>query len=388
MLDRRAEARLRDLSGRFPAVLILGPRQCGKTTLVRMAVRGDYYDLERPSSLQVFLGDPELALGDRKGPVVLDEAQVLPSLFPVIRSLIDQDRRPGRFILLGSVNPDLVRGLSETLAGRVGILELTPFLFPEVERLKKGDFRDLWLGGGFPGACLTRDAGRRRDWLENYLRTFVERDVARQGLRLTPVEMHRLLSMLAHGHGGLLNASSLGRSLGCTYHTVQKILDVLEGHFLVRRLLPWSARLGRRLVKAPKVYLRDSGILHHLLGIETPRQLLESPARGASWEGFLIEQVVSLESLVRPGSRYYFFRTQAGMEIDLVVERGAVRIGCEFKAGLSVGPEDWKWLKAGIDLGVIREGLLVYGGDRSFRIAGGIQAVAAGEVLRNGLRGI
>ena len=385
MLNRRAETRLKELAGQFPAVLILGPRQCGKTTLVRGTVRGDYYDLERPSNLQIFLGDPELALKDRKCPVILDEAQALPSLFPVVRSLIDQDRRPGRFFLLGSVNPDLVRGLSETLAGRVGILELTPFLFGEVDRLKKGDFRDLWLGGGFPGACLTRDAARRRDWLENYVRTFVERDVARQGLRLTPVEMHRLMAMLAHSHGGLFNASSLGRSLGCTYHTVQKILDVLEGHFLIRRIPPWYASLGRRLVKAPKVYLRDSGILHHFLGIETSRQLLESPARGASWEGFLIEQIASLEVLLRPSSRFYFFRTHAGMEIDLVVERGAVRVGCEFKAGVSLGPEDWKWLKSGIDLGVIHEGRLIYGGDHSFRIAEKIEAIPAQEILKKGL---
>lgn len=361
---------------------MLGPRQCGKTTLARHFVAGRYFDLEKPSDLQVFTGDIEYALRQLKGALILDEAQTLPALFPVLRSLIDESRRAnGRFFLLGSVSPELVRNISETLAGRVGILELTPFVYPEVAGRRGVKLETLWQRGGFPDAFLARDAELWLAWQEGYLRTFIERDIARHQLTLSSADVRRLMTMLAHSHGGVLNYSSLGRSLGYSYHTVQNVLDLLEGYFLVRRLAPYHVNLGKRLVKSPKVYIRDSGVLHYLLGIRDMDALVTSPARGNSFEGFMIEQIVALENLHVAGSGFYFFRTHAGAEIDLLIDRGQSRIGFEFKAGVATAPGDWAHLQAGVDDGVIDRGIVVYNGTRTFAVSGKIRVVPATELL-------
>lgn len=384
MLPRNAEPRLKRLARQFPAVLLLGPRQCGKTTLVRHFLEARYFDLEKPSDLQVFAGDAEYALRQFKAPLILDEVHNLPALFPVLRALIDESRRArGRFFLLGSVNPELVRNISESLAGRVGILELTPFLFPEVAGKRGVRLDTLWLRGGFPDAFLTGDPERWRDWQEGYMRTFIERDIARHQLTLSAADVRRFVTMLAHSHAGLLNYSSLGRSLGYSYHTIQNLIDLLEGYFLVRRLQPYHANLAKRLVKSPKVYIRDSGMLHYLLGISTADQLLSSPARGNSFEGFMIQQTTALEHLHRPGSGVYFFRTQVGAEIDLVIDRGQSRIGFEFKAGGTIEPRDWAHLQSGIDDGVIHRGIIAYNGTRRFPVSDCITVAPAGELLAN-----
>lgn len=382
MIPRSAEPRLKKLAAQFPAVIMLGPRQCGKTTLARHFIDARYFDLEKPSDLQVFSGDIEYALRQLKGPLILDEAQTLPSLFPVLRSLIDESRRShGRYFLLGSVSPELVRNISETLAGRVGILELTPFVFPEVAGRRGVKLDTLWLRGGFPDAFLARDSEQWQAWQESYVRTFVERDVARHRLTLSSVEVRRLMTMLAHSNGGLLNYSSLGRSLGYSYHTVQALLDLLEGYFLVRRLAPYHANLGKRLVKSPKAYIRDSGMLHHLLGLRDMDSLITSPARGNSFEGFMIEQIIALENLHGLGTGFYFFRTHTGAEIDLLIDRGQTRIGFEFKAGVATTPEDWVHLQAGIADKVIDRGILVYSGTQSFAASNKIRVMPAPEVL-------
>lgn len=383
MIKRASIAVLRKLAAQFPAVLILGSRQCGKTTLAKDVIGCRYFDLELNSDRQVFEGDPELALRRLSGPIILDEAQVMPSLFPVLRALIDERREEvGRFYLLGSVSPELVQGISETLAGRVGVLDLTPFLYGEVLAAGAEDPVDtLWLRGGYPQAFLASDADARQFMFENYFRTFIERDVTRCGLAFTPQEMRRLLTMLAHLHGGLLNASDLGRSLGVSYHTVQKTMDVLEGFFLARRLTPYHANVGKRLVKAPKVFLRDSGLLHFLLGISSVEGLLSSPVRGRSWEGYIIEQLIAAEELVRRGSQYHFYRTQTGVEIDLLINRGQKRVGYEIKCADSVSPADTKNLRKGIADGIIHEGVVVYHGTRAFPISDAISAVPAAEAL-------
>jgi uncharacterized protein len=385
MIPRLAESRLKALAAQFPAVLTLGARQCGKTTLARHFVDGRYFDLEKPSDLQVFSGDIEFALRRLKGTLILDEAQSLPALFSVLRALIDESRRThGRFFLLGSVSPELVKNISESLAGRVGILELTPLLFAEVAGRKGVTLDSLWVRGGFPEAFQSRGAQKVQEWHENYMRTFIERDVARHRLTLSSVEVRRLMVMIAHSHGGMLNASSFARSLGYTYHTIQKILDLLEGYFLVRRLAPFHANLGKRLVKAPKLYIRDSGILHHLLGIATLDQLLNSPARGNSFEGFLIEQITAQERLHHASSGFYFFRTHAGAEIDLLIDRGQQRIGFEFKAGVATAPRDWANLQAAIDDGVIHRGHVVYCGTRAFPVTDKISVTPASQMLQSG----
>jgi uncharacterized protein len=382
MIPRSAEPALKALAGQFPAVILLGPRQCGKTTLVRHFVDARYFDLERPSDLQVFSGDIEYALQNLKEPLILDEAQTLPALFPVLRSVIDEMRRKnGRFFLLGSVSPGLLTSISESLAGRVGILELTPFIYSEVAGRRGMKLENLWLRGGYPDALLARDPTSWHAWQESYLRTFIERDIARHQLNLSSAEVRRLLTMLAHSHGGLLNNSTLGRSLGYSYHTIQSTIDLFIGYFLIRRLQPFHANVKKRLVKAPKVYLRDSGILHYLLGIGSADQLLASPARGNSFEGFMIQQIAALEDLQNSGSAFYFFRTHTGAEIDLLIDRGSRRVGFEFKAGVTTDPGDWKHLQAGIDEGVIHRGYVVYNGTREFPVSDDISVVPATQIL-------
>jgi uncharacterized protein len=382
MIRRSLEPRLKEVARQFPAILLLGPRQCGKTTLVRHFVAAKYFDLERPADSQVFESDVEYALRRLKGPLILDEAQALPALFPVLRSIIDDARRKsGQYYLLGSVSPALVKGISESLAGRIGILELTPFLYGELAGRRGVDIDALWLRGGYPDAFLAKSIAGWRDWQESYIRTFIERDIARHQLTLSAAAIRRLLTMLAHQHGGLLNHSDLGRSLGCNYHTVQSVIDLFVGYFIVRRLEPYHANIGKRLVKAPKVYLRDSGLLHHLLGIATPDALLASPARGNSFEGFMIQQIAAIEEIHHPGSRFYFFRTHAGAEIDLIIDRGGERIGVEFKAGGAIEARESMNLRRGIEDGVIHRGVIAYQGTRRFEAREGVAVIPAQALL-------
>ena len=334
MRKRWAEARLRQLRRQFPAVLILGARQVGKTTLVQSAFpQAAYCDLEDPALRHLFAEEPAFQLERRAGPegLILDEAQCVPAIFSALRGLIDRHRkRNGRFLLLGSAHPSLIRQVSESLAGRVGILDLDPFTVAEVAgKAPQRALHDLWLRGGFPDAYL----GDFREWWEAYLRTYVERDVPQLGLGADPILLRRLLMMLAHSQGGLLNLSQLGQSLGISYHTVERYVNLLEQTFLVRRLLPYYRNVRKRLVRAPKVYLRDTGLLHHLLNLSTLAELENHPARGASWETFVIEDIIRREKLASPQSQFFFWRTAAGAEIDLVIERGPERFGFEIKAG-------------------------------------------------------
>jgi predicted AAA+ superfamily ATPase len=333
MWPRLATARVRALWKQFPAVLILGARQVGKTTLARQTFpRLPYVDLEEPRLQALFAADPAFQLEEREdGGLILDEAQSVASVFAALRGAIDAQRgRRGRFLLLGSAQPALLTKVSESLAGRVGIVELDALTAKEARRgSPRVGWRGLWLTGGFPDAAR----GDFREWWEAYLRTYVERDLPALGVSAEPLLLRRLLVMLAHQQGGLFNASSLGGSLGVTYHTVQRYVDILEQTFLVRRLTPYSRNIGKRLTKAPKVYLRDTGLLHHLLGIASLDALDSHPVRGASWETFVIEDLLRRERLVHPHGSAHFWRTATGDEADLVLDRGRDRVAFEIKAG-------------------------------------------------------
>ncbi len=330
MFDRLLRSNLAALAQRFPAVALLGARQTGKTTLARAVFAGSaYLDLEDQLTAQRFREDARNALDAIGAPMILDEAQAVPELFAALRGAIDADRRRnGRFIVLGSAQPALVRGIAESLAGRIAVVELDPLTASEAATGEQPrDWRELWLKGGFPDAL--RDS--HREWWEAYLRMVLERDLPQYGVSADPIFLRRLLTMLAHQHGGQLNLSALGGSLGVSYHTIERYVQTLEAVFLVRRLPPYFRNVGKRLTKAPKMYLRDSGLLHHLLSIGSQEELLNHPSRGASWEGFVLEDVLRRERVARPTSQPWYWRTAAGAEIDLLLDRGNSRVAIEIK---------------------------------------------------------
>jgi len=310
---------------RAPVTTLLGPRQCGKTTLARAigSERGaTHFDLESVPD-QRRLENPELVLGSLEGLVVLDEIQRLPELFNALRVLVDRPGNRARFLVLGSASPDIVKNVSQTLAGRTEIVELTGFGLEEI-----GFAADrLWLRGGFPRSFLADSEQDSRAWREGFVRTFLERDVPELGIRIPAVAMRRFSTMLAHFHGQTLNASAIARSLGISDKTVRSYLDILTGAFMVRQLEPWHENLRKRQVKSPKIYFRDSGLLHGLLEIPDRHALLGHPRLGASWEGFALEQVVS--AMGHP--RVYFWSTHGGAELDLFFFQGGERLGMEFK---------------------------------------------------------
>jgi predicted AAA+ superfamily ATPase len=309
-----------------PVVALIGPRQCGKTTLARQlakARRSTYFDLEDPLDLER-LAQPKIALGGLDGLVVIDEVQRRPDLFPVLRVLADQPRRGRRFLILGSASPELLRQGAETLAGRIAVVEMAGFNLGEVGAAAQ---RRLWWRGGFPRSFLARSDAASDQWRRDFIRTFLERDVPQLGIRVPAPVLRRLWMMLAHYHGQIWNASEIARSLGEAHTTVKRHLDGLTGALVLRQLQPWHENLGKRQVKAPKVYVRDPGLLHALLGIDSPAALHAHPKVGASWEGFVLEDLIGLV-----GERNAFYwRTQAGAELDLLLFMRGQRIGVEVK---------------------------------------------------------
>jgi uncharacterized protein len=320
----------------YPAVALLGPRQCGKTTLGR-SLGGAYFDLEQESErLRLDLEwETRIAAKDL---LILDEAQSWPELFPRLRGAIDGERRRnGRFLLLGSVSPSLMNQVSESLAGRLSQIELTPFLWSELKT--KSSRARLWFCGGYPDGGVLR-ANQYPRWQIDYLALLTQRDLPAWGLPAKPQTTQRLLRMLAAMHGQVWNASQVGQSLGLSYHTVNDYLDYLTGAFMIRRLLPYQANIRKRLVKSPKVYWRDSGLLHALLNISDQQALLAQPWVGASWEGFVIEQAIGEFASRGRSFEPYYFRTSDQHEIDLVLDLGTERWAIEVKLTASPGPAD------------------------------------------------
>jgi hypothetical protein len=345
MKRRLAAALARERLARFPAVALLGPRQCGKTTLARVLSRR-YYDAEQAADRVRLDLDWEAIVAGREL-TVIDEAQAWPALFPRLRGAIDADRRRnGRFLLLGSVSPSLMREVSESLAGRLARVELTPFLLRELGR---DALPRLWLAGGFPDGGVLRPS-RFAVWQRDYLALMAQRDLPAWGLSARPQVTDRLLHMLSAVHGQVWNASALGQSLGLSYHTVNGYLDYLEGAYLIRRLAPWSGNLRKRLVRSPKIYVRDSGLLHALLGIGSRTELLRHPASGASWEGFAIEQLLGALAAGGVEAQPHFLRTSDGYEVDLLLKLQGGTVAIEVKLTASAAPQDLARLERAADL--------------------------------------
>jgi len=373
MWARLAEARLRQISRQFPAVVILGARQVGKTTLARRVFpQHTYCDLEEPGTRARFVHDPTFEIESRATPdLILDEAHAVPDVFASLRGIIDQRLRRGRFVLLGSSQPSLVLGVSESLAGRVGVVDLDPLVAAEtLAGTPRVAPERLWLKGGFPLALRARNS----DWMESYLRTVIERDLPQLGIDANPLRLRRLLTMLAHIQGGLLNLSQLGNALDVSYHSVARYLDLLEGAFLIRRLPPYFRNVGKRLTKSPKVYIRDTGVLHHLLGISTMRELMAHPGRGSSWETFVLEDLIRRERLANPGSQFSFWRTATGREVDLLIARGSRRFAIEIKSAPRRTPREIEGLsRSAVDAGVASPVWIVDAGGPPERLALGVE---------------
>jgi len=324
----RTELLLR-IESRFrsnPVVLLEGPRQCGKTTLARQFAaqhQAEYFDLESPADVNR-LAQPMTALEPLTGWIVIDEAQLQPGLFPILRVLADRQPLPARFLVLGSTSPDLVRGVSESLAGRVALVPMGGFGLSEVGPQA---LRTLWWRGGFPRSFLAETDAESRQWREDFIQTFLERDLRRYGVQVAPLTLRRFWTMVAHYHGQIWNASEIGRSLGEAHSTVKRHLEILCGAFVMRQLPPWFENVGKRQIRSPKVYLRDSGLLHALLGISSFATLEAHPKLGASWEGFALEEILR----VTGDREAYFWNTQGGAELDLLTFTNGQRLGFEFK---------------------------------------------------------
>lgn len=382
MIQRRALAELRVAMGRQPVVGLIGPRQIGKSTLAHQiedeAGTAIYLDLERPSDL-VKLSDPEAYLERHETSlVILDEVQRAPHLFPILRALVDANRSNGRFLLLGSAAPTLARQGSESLAGRIAYLELAGLSLGEVGA-SPGALEALWLRGGFPRSFLALGDRESYVWREDFIRTFLERDVPSLGFRVPAASLRRFWQMLAHSHGQVWNASPLASGLGIDGKTVRRYLDILEDSFLIRRLPPFHANLKKRLVKSPKVYLRDSGLLHALLGLSSHEDILGHPILGPSWAGWVIEQI--LTALPR-GCEASFFRSAAGAEIDLVIARPAPLppLAIEIKTSSAPRLERGFW-SALADLPDARA-LVVCRAKEVFPLARGVMAVPAADLAK------
>lgn len=375
MLTRDTDLRLvRAALRRSRVVALLGPRQCGKTTLARGFVpagSSNYFDLEDPASL-ARLTEPEIALRPLKGLVVIDEIQRRPELFPLLRVLADRRPLPARFLILGSAAPELLRQSAESLAGRIETVSLEGFRLADLGAVAQARH---WLRGGFPLAFTARSDADSFAWRRQFLQTFLERDLPQLGMGTRAAALHRFWSMVAHYHGQIWSAADPARALGVNESTVRRYLDLMTGVFMVRQLPPWFENLGKRQVKAPKVYVRDSGLLHALLGLGTQRDLEHHPKLGASWEGYAVEEVLKA---LRPEEAYYW-ATHNGAEIDLILFKGGKRIGVECKR--ADAPTLTPSMRIALADLKLDELLVVYPGERRYRLDKRVEVVPLRELV-------
>ena len=356
-----------------PVTAIMGPRQCGKTTLARsiaQSTESSIFDLEDPTDFDLLSENPKIVLQQQKGLVILDEIQRIPELFPLLRVLADETESPRKFLILGSASPELIQKSSESLAGRIGYIHLTGFKLNEVgtENMEK-----LWYKGGFPRSYLTINDRRSFLWRENFIQTFLERDISNYGFNIPAVTLRRFWLMLAHYHGQVWNGAEFARSMGVSEPTAKRYLDILTGTFMIRQLHPWYENLKKRQVKSPKIYIRDSGILHALLSLEG-NKIFNHVKAGASWEGFIIEQL--LQQL--KSRDYFFWRTHSGSELDLLILKNGKRFGFEIK--LSESPKVTRSIHSVIENLRLDELYLVYRGKRDIKLDDKIYALPAKNI--------
>ncbi|MDY7009390.1 MAG: ATP-binding protein [Planctomycetota bacterium] len=356
-----------------PVSVLLGPRQCGKTTLANLFAKQrkcEYFDLEDPADLER-LSSPMFALENLQGLVIIDEAQRKPDLFEIIRVLVDRRRSKKKFLLLGSASFDLVRGISESLAGRASFIEMGGF---DLREIGAENYRRLWIRGGFPRSFLARSEKASYRWRYDFIRAFLERDIPQLGISIPARTMRRFWTMIAHYHGQVWNAAEFARSLGRSEQTARRYFDILAGAYMVRQLPPWYENLRKRQVKSPKMYVRDTGILHTLLTLETGKSVFSHPKLGASWEGFGIEQVLS----VTKAEDAYFWATHSGAEIDLLIFKGGKRMGFEFKC--TDAPRITKSIRIAAEDLKLDKVFLVCPGGKSYRIEKNVEVISAPDI--------
>jgi predicted AAA+ superfamily ATPase len=363
-----------------PIVALLGPRQCGKTTIARDFFKKNhkgesqnYFDLENKDDLDS-LFNSQVSLSDLKGLIVIDEVQRRPDLFTTLRVLVDRPKNKQKFLILGSASRELLQQSSETLTGRISYLELTPFNFNETENLQK-----LWLRGGFPKSFLAKNEEVSVDWRSNYVRTFVEQDVPNLGIRIPPRKLQHFWNMLAHYHANVLNASDLGRSLDLSHNTVKEYADVLTHTLMIRQLQPWFENISKRQVKSPKIYFRDSGIFHHHLNVKNKHELSRHPKLGASWEGFVLEEIIRVSG-ANP-NECYFWATHADAELDLLIIKNGKRFGFEIK--YSRTPKITRSIHVVLKDLRLEKLFVIYPGEKNFPMNEKVEVYGAEHFLKN-----
>jgi len=381
MIDRKQEVEaIQGLLRRHPVVGVIGARQVGKTTLARLFIQktkdpSSYFDLENPVDL-ARIADPMLALKDLEGLVVIDEIQRQPNLFPVVRVLVDRPKSATHFLVLGSASPDLLRQSAETLAGRIFYHELGGF---SLEEVGVENHIQRWLRGGFPRSYLARTHSESDEWRRGFIRTFLERDLPQLGITIRSTTLRRFWTMLANTHSQIWNASEFGRSFGVADTTVRNYLDLMTSALVIRQLSPWHENISKRQVKAPKIYIADSGVLHTLLGLRTLKDLEGHPKVGASWEGFVLEQVI--HRLAARVEECFFWATHGGAELDLLVVRGQRRMGFEIKRTTS--PQVTSSMRYALSDLHLRSLDVIHAGERTFPMDKKIRAVAFTRLLQD-----